>query len=141
MIQKAQEQKLLNDRSNAPSGGTSDEEYSKGIIYRTYDKNVDIIGSREGLESPSEIFASKDFNGMIDTLKANYDYIFMEGPSLNDYSDTKELIKYVDSVIGVFSARSTLKQADRESIKYLKTLNGKFMGAILNNVDKEDIKV
>jgi uncharacterized protein involved in exopolysaccharide biosynthesis/Mrp family chromosome partitioning ATPase len=141
MIQKAQEQKLLNDRSNPPAGGTSDEEYSKGIIYRTYDKNVDIIGSREGLESPSEIFASKDFTGMIDALKGNYDYIFMEGPSLNDYSDTKELIQYVDSVIGVFSARSTLKQADRESIKYLKTLNGKFMGAILNNVDKEDIKV
>jgi polysaccharide biosynthesis transport protein len=140
MIQKAQEQKLLNDRSNT-TNGTSDEEYSKGIIYRTYDKNVDIIGSREGLESPSEIFSSKDFTGMIDTLKTNYDYIFMEGPSLNEYSDTKELIQYVDSVIGVFSAKSTLKQADRESIKYLKTLNGKFLGAILNNVDKEDIKV
>jgi polysaccharide biosynthesis transport protein len=141
MIQKAQEQKLLNDKTNTNNGATSDEEYSKGIIYRTYDKNVDIIGSREGLESPSEIFASKDFTGMIDTLKANYDYIFMEGPSLNEYSDTKELIQYVDSVIGVFSAKSTLKPADRESIKYLKTLNGKFLGAILNNVDKEDIKV
>lgn len=141
MIQKAQEQKLLNDKATPANGTTSEEEYSKGIIYRTYDKNVDIIGSREGLESPSEIFASKDFTGMIDTLKTNYDYIFMEGPSLNDYSDTKELIQYVDGVIGVFSARSTLKQADRESIKYLKTLNGKFIGAILNNVDREDIKV
>src|SRR5690606_25325203 len=110
------------------------EEYSRGFISQTSDKNVDIICSKEGLESPSEIFAGKDFRKMIGTLKERYDYIFMEGASLNDYSDTKELIEFVDGVIVVFSAQSTLKLVDRESIKYLKTLNGKFQGAVLNNI-------
>lgn len=138
MLQKAQEIKLLNGRNN--SEPINEEEYSGGIISPTIDKNIDIIGSNEGLESPSEIFAGRDFRKMIKVLKDKYDYIFMEGASLNDYSDTKELIQYVDGVITVFSAKSALNPEDRESIKYLKTLNGKFLGAILNNVDKEDIK-
>ena len=136
MLQQPESQKLLN-----ASEMTSEEEYAKGIICRTYDKNIDIIGCREGWESPSEIFSNRNFMGMIDTLRQTYNYILMEGPSLNDYSDTKELIQYVDGVLGVFSAKSTLKQADRDSIKYLKTLNGKFLGGVLNNIERADIKV
>ena len=111
-----------------------------GIISPTINENIDIIGSKKGYESPSEIFAGRKFTSMLETLQGAYDYIFLEGASLNDYSDTKELISFADGIIAVFSAKSTLKQTDKESIKFLKNFNGKFMGAILNQVDSKDVK-
>jgi len=139
MLQRKSEYKLLND-SDANIELTDEDEFTKSIIFPTSDKNVDIIGSRLGLESPSEMFAGRSFTAFIDSLRLKYDYILMEGPSLNEYSDTKELTQFADAIIAVFSAENSLKPRDRESINYLKSLNGKFVGAILNFVSKDELK-
>jgi len=68
-----------------------------------------------------------------------FDYIFLEGPPLNDFSDSKELIQYVDGIVAVFSAVHVIKQIDKESIRFLKDLNGKFTGSVLNMIDLENI--
>lgn len=142
MLPKASEFKALNAGNGMPAQKQMDEdEYSRGFISHTNDKNIDIICSAEGSESPSEIFAGRDFHKMINALKDRYDYIFLEGAALNEFSDTRELTQYVDGVLAIFSAQSSLTGLDRESIKYLKSLNGKFLGAILNNLNKDDIKV
>ncbi len=97
--------------------------------------NVDILGNRGGMSSPSEIFAGKEFRKLLADFENNYDYIFLEGPSLNKYADSKELTEYVDKVITVFSAESNISDSDRKSIKYLQNLNGKLMGAVLNKLE------
>lgn len=102
-------------------------------------KDVDIIGNKGSYLSPSEVFAGKDFKNFIDRLEDQYDYIFFEGASLNNYSDSKELIHYVDKVIVVFAAESDLKQTDLTNISFLKNLGSKFMGGILNKVELKDL--
>ena len=97
--------------------------------------NVDILGNRGGMSSPSEIFAGKEFKKLVEDFEHNYDYIFLEGPSLNKYADSKELTEYVDKVITVFSADANITDADRKSISYLQNLNGKLMGAVLNKLE------
>jgi polysaccharide biosynthesis transport protein len=139
MLQQPAELKLLNDATMHYDNETI--ETDRSIIFSTSDKNVDIIGSRQGFESPSEMFAGKDFNSLIRDLGLKYDYILMEGPALNSYSDTKELVQYADVVISVFSAKKSLTQKDRDSIKYLKVLNGKFIGAVLNFVHEDEVNV
>ncbi|MEQ8572732.1 MAG: hypothetical protein RIB63_01625, partial [Fulvivirga sp.] len=91
--------------------------------------------------SPMEILAGKDFKTMLEAFKVSYDYILMEGASLNDFPDAKELVEYADVVLPIFSAESVIKQEDKESINYLKNLNGKLMGAVLNKVDNENLKI
>ncbi len=124
-----------------PHHEMSEEDFVASIISATNHKGINIIGNSEGDSSPSEIFAGRDFKKMIDELSLNYDYIFLEGSSLNNYSDTKELVEYVDKVIPVFSASSVIKQLDRESISYLKSLNGKLMGAVLNGIEMKELKI
>ncbi len=102
--------------------------------------NVDILGNKGSYLSPSEVFAGKDFEDFIDKLSEKYDYIFFEGAALNDFSDSKELVKYVDRVISVFGSESELKQRDRDSIAFLKSLGNKFMGAILNKTKLQDLE-
>ncbi len=101
--------------------------------------NVDIIGNRGTSHSPSEFFAGRDFQNFISDLKDNYDYIFMEGASLNKYSDTRELARFADKIVAVFSAESEIKDADKESIDYLLSKEEKFFGSILNKIDLKNL--
>jgi succinoglycan biosynthesis transport protein ExoP len=97
--------------------------------------SVYIIGSQGGDYTPSEILPRKNLLHYLRSLTSEYDYIFLEGPPLNDFSDTRELTQYVDGVIAIFSADHVLSQLDKESMQYFRELNGKFCGAILNKVD------
>ncbi len=104
-------------------------------------EGVFVLGCEGGNYTPSEIFVPPDrFNSLLERLGETYDYIFLEGPALNLYSGSKELIQYVDKVIPIFSAKATIKQTDKLSIKFLKGLNGKLMGTVLNKVELEDIE-
>lgn len=119
-----------------------EHENSYDLINPTKYKNIYIVGnSGGGTESPAEILSGKDFTNLISALSDSFDYILLEGAALNDYSDTKELVRYADKVVAVFSADASVKQLDRESIYYLKSLGKKFGGAILNRVSTKDLKL
>ncbi|HJW18117.1 MAG TPA: Wzz/FepE/Etk N-terminal domain-containing protein [Flavisolibacter sp.] len=99
------------------------------------------IGSEGGDYTPSEILPRENLLQHLQLLTSDFDYIFLEGPPLNDFSDSKELAQYVDGVIAVFSAHEVIKQIDKQSISFFKELNGKFTGSILNMVDLKNINV
>lgn len=124
-----------------PDSTYDNDHFDENIIFSTAHANIDIIGSNSSANSPMEILAGRDFKKMLDTFKESYDYILMEGASLNDYPDTRELVEYADIVLPIFSAESVIKQEDKESINYLKQLNGKLMGAVLNKVGNENLKI
>lgn len=115
-----------------------DQETFNEAINRTNIPNLDIIGCQSGLYSPSDIFPKNGLLADLRHLTPGYDYIFMEGPSLNKYSDSKELSEFADSVIAVFSATSVITHSDGESTAFLNSLGAKFRGAILNNVLTEN---
>ncbi len=103
--------------------------------------SVYIIGAKGGDYTPSEILPRRNLLHHLQALTAEYDFIFLEGPPLNDFSDSKELAQYVDGVIAVFSANHIIKQIDKESMTFFSQLNGKFTGSILNMVDLEMVNV
>jgi Mrp family chromosome partitioning ATPase len=110
----------------------------KNLITQTHNEMVDIIGNKTSHLSPSEVIAGPEFKLLLNWLKTQYDYIFMEGASLNDYSDTRELAGFADKVIPVFSADTILSTEDKESLHFLRSLNNKLGCAILNRVVPEE---
>lgn len=130
--------KLIDPAKKKAEGEAAD---NNSMIMATKYRNIFIIGNAGGYDSPEEILAGRDFGSLISTMKENFDYILMEGAALNDFSDSKELVRYVDVVIPVFSSESTIGQLDSESITYLKGLGKKMGGAILNNVDIKNLKI
>jgi polysaccharide biosynthesis transport protein len=127
-----------NPISSAPAPD-DDFGYTDHIIANTLHSNIHIIGNQKGNASPSEIFAGKDFHKMLEYLKTKYDVILMEGPAFNDYSDARELVDYCEKALVVFSAESTISSIDKEGIDFLRKLNGKLMGAVLNKVEPEQL--
>lgn len=90
--------------------------------------------------SPAELLSPRDFNAFISLMAEQFDYVFLEGPALNDYSDSKELVGYVEKVITVFSASSTIDPMDQHTMQYIQSLGRKSGGAILNQVNDKDMK-
>ncbi len=108
------------------------------LVTRTSAPGVNIIGCAGGDYTPSEILPKNHLLNYLSYLREDYDFIFLEGAPLNGFTDTKELESYADSLIAVFSAEQSLTASDRESIAFLRN-NGKFLGAVLNKVQDENI--
>ncbi len=108
-----------------------------GITTLTNIINTDIIGCNEGNYTPSEILPKNNLLMNLGKVAQHYDYILIEGAALNVHADSKELSKYVEGIVVVYSARNSLGETDKESIHFLKGMGDKFMGTVLNNVDED----
>jgi Mrp family chromosome partitioning ATPase len=111
-------------------------------IVTTYNiHGVEVIGCKGGDYTPSEILPRNHLLNYLPVLKEYYDFVLLEGAPLNDYTDSKELVNYVEGVIAIFSSRISLKQNDKESIQFLQNMNGKLLGAVLNNVNDDFLEL
>jgi uncharacterized protein involved in exopolysaccharide biosynthesis/Mrp family chromosome partitioning ATPase len=111
------------------------------IASKTPIPGVDIIGCKQGSFSPLEILPKHNLLEHLALIKREYDYIFIEGAGLNMHSDSRELSRYVEGLVVVFSADNTLNQLDKESLQFLKTIDNKVMGSVLNNIEKDNIEL
>ena len=109
-------------------------------ITESYIPNVSVLGCYGGNYSVSEVFSDTDFlSNLLSAVDDHYDFVFLEGAAMNLYTDAKELSKHVEGVVAVFAADATIKQPDKETIDFLKGLSNRFLGAILNRVEPENI--
>ena len=100
---------------------------------------VDIIGNKGGHNSPSELLSGVDFKKKIEDLGQNYDYIFLEAAALGKYSDALELVDFVEKVIPIFDASTSLSGKDDNGLAFLKTLKDKVLGGVLNKADLNNL--
>lgn len=112
-----------------------------GITSMTSIPNTDLIGCAEGNYTPSEVLPKNNLFDNINKVAERYDYVIIEGASLNEHADSKELARYAEAIIVVFDAKSVLKQTDKDSIEYLKSAEGKFIGTVLNNVEPDNMEL
>jgi Mrp family chromosome partitioning ATPase/capsular polysaccharide biosynthesis protein len=90
------------------------------LITKTSVEGVDVIGCEGGNYTPREILPQNHLLNYLPELTSVYDFIFLEGAPLNDYTDTKELIHYSDGIVAVFSSEASLSAIDKESIRFFK---------------------
>lgn len=102
-------------------------------------EGLDIIGCRQGPFTPSEALYKLDIKKMMEHLENLYDFIFLEGPALNTYADSNELVAFAEKVITIFSADHVASQVDKASVQFIQSLGSKNMGAVLNNVLPENL--
>jgi polysaccharide biosynthesis transport protein len=123
-----------------PEAAGNDLRLFRHIINPTNVRLVDIIGCKGGNYTPDEILGKSNLLLHMKTLTTNYDYILLEGAALNDHADAKELSRYVEGIVAVFAADSVITQVDQESVQFLSGFGDKFIGSVLNKVEKENIE-
>lgn len=96
---------------------------------------TNVMGTHGGdvtlLELSDENFIRSKFN----ELKTKYDIIIIETPPLSSLNKSKEWLLFANKTIAVFEANKGISKWQKEDIKYLKNLNGKFAGWVLNKTD------
>ncbi|HZY81978.1 MAG TPA: Wzz/FepE/Etk N-terminal domain-containing protein [Cyclobacteriaceae bacterium] len=131
--------KLLKAGPGSSNGnGNTDEDpvVEEGLISKTTNPLIDIIGNKKSQLSPSEVIPRGDFKVLLTFLKNQYDYVILEGSALDKFSDSKELLGFVDLVIPVFAADATVETKDTEALNFLKSLQGQLGPAVLNKVER-----
>lgn len=103
--------------------------------------NVDVIGCAVSKSSPLEAFKHDAFEQLLVNLSDDYDHILMEGASLNEFVDARELMLYSAKILPVFAADAPVEEADLHNIAYLKEHSEKLMGVVLNKVEARHVNL
>jgi succinoglycan biosynthesis transport protein ExoP len=117
------------------------EEYFNGLLpdFTSYNlPKITVLSNKGGDGSLFEISTEGNIKEKFEKLKDVFDIIIIEASSLNTLNKSKEWNKFADKILTIFEAGKNLRSHEKKHISYLKNQNGKFMGWVLNVVNKHD---
>ncbi|MEO3406859.1 lipopolysaccharide biosynthesis protein [Mucilaginibacter sp. CAU 1740] len=113
------------------------EDFFKSSAYgqEISSSNTTILGNRGSdvtlLEIGDEAFAKNRF----DELRTKYDVIIIDTAPLTALNKSKEWMLFSNKTIAVFESNKKINNIQKQHIAYLKGLEGKFAGWVLNKTD------
>ena len=120
------------------------EDYLDGIIgldviFKL--SGIQVLGTRGGDGSLFEMHQEHYIKEKLDALKSVFDIIIIDIPSLDDLNKSKEWIVMSEKVIAVYQAQKSISNAKDLQLNYLRELNEKYVGFILNKVEGHKSKL
>ncbi len=107
----------------------------------SFENKLRILGNKGADTTLFEINNEEWIQQKLNNLKSYYDIIIIETSSLDTLNESKEWIEVADSVVAVFEANITINHEMEEKIEYLRGLDGKFLGWLLNKVTNFNYKI
>ena len=105
---------------------------SKNRTYIERTKTITVLGNRGGDITILEIYDEKHIQNEFEELKSRYDIILIDLPPLDALNQSKEWLLFADKAIAVFEADKSIPPSQNQYIDYLKSLDSKFAGWVLN---------
>ncbi|MGY3212334.1 GumC family protein [Mucilaginibacter sp. HD30] len=102
-------------------------------------QKITFIGNKGGDTSILELSSEERINEVLKTLKAIFDVIIIEAPALDALNRSKEMSLFGEKILTVFEANKNIGEAGKHHVAYLKNQNDKFIGWVINLVDKEQL--
>lgn len=97
---------------------------------------ITVLSNKGGNISLFEVANESLIKEKIEKLKNVFDIVIIEVSALSTLNKSKEWNRYADKILCVFEANKKLKSGHIANIDYLKGLDGKFIGWVLNVVNK-----
>lgn len=105
------------------------------MIKRTPVDNLHLLSSGAIPPNPAELIGSVKMHEILMTLRAQFDYVFIDSPPVMPVSDALLLAKMVDGVVMVIGGQETPKKVVKEARARLTYARAKILGTVLNKVD------
>lgn len=86
--------------------------------------------------NPSEILSSMEFQDVVLQCRNQFDLVIIDSPPLLAVSDPAVVIRVVDGIILVISAKKTHRSSAQQAISIIQQVNGRILGGVLNRVTK-----
>lgn len=99
--------------------------------------NLDFLLSGSIPPNPSELLGSPRMQELLQDLRKDYDYIFLDSPPINMVTDAVVLAPESDGVLFLVRANQSERGAVAHAVKQLEYSQTKILGFVLNGVDME----
>lgn len=133
MLSRHQVDKKVKGLSEFLSGQCKAEE----CLCETNEDNLHIIFAGAIAPNPSELLASQGFGNLLENLRGEYDYIFVDCPPLGSVIDAAVVANISDGAILVIEAEAVSYKMAQNVKKQLQKSECRILGAVLNKVDIE----
>jgi polysaccharide biosynthesis transport protein len=97
---------------------------------------ITVLSNKGGDISLFEVAPENLIREKVDRLRNVFDIIIIEASALSTLNKSKEWNRFSDKIVCVFEANKKLKGSHAANTEYLKGLDGKFIGWVLNVVNK-----
>lgn len=101
----------------------------------THVPNLSVLPSGQFPPNPSELLGSPAMREVLRSAKERYDVVLFDSPPLLAVTDAAVLSTLVDGTIIVVRTAATAREAVRRALGQLRTVHGRLLGAVLNDVD------
>lgn len=104
-------------------------------IYTTDIEGGDILPNINNVVNPSILLENSRFEEMLDYMKENYRYVFLDSPPLDMVSDGERIGYLCDGAVLVVRGGVTSKSMVHNSIRQLERAGCPLLGIVLNRVE------
>lgn len=108
------------------------DEKLEDCIHKDISLGLDILSAGTMQPNPSELLHSERVKELIDSLKEEYDYVFIDSPPIGIVTDAGILASFVDGVIFVVGSDEVDDRMVKISKDRLNKVNANILGVILN---------
>ncbi|WP_077611315.1 CpsD/CapB family tyrosine-protein kinase [Clostridium sp. Marseille-P2415] len=130
MVSRYQLDKEVNGLSQYLSGQKGKEE----IIYETNLKNLSVVFSGPYSPNPAELLEEPIFSLLIQSARAEYDYIIIDTPPLLNLIDGAIIANHCDGAVIVIASGGVSYRIEQKIKKQLEKSKCRILGVILNKV-------
>ncbi|MCR4903453.1 MAG: AAA family ATPase [Butyrivibrio sp.] len=102
-----------------------------------YIENCDVLLAGMSTEDAANLTVGKKFYALVEKYKPDYDYIFIDMPSLGIYSDSLAMVHEATGYIIVVRERLTKYERTKMVVRKLESLNANISGIIYNCISTD----
>lgn len=134
-MRNASQQKIFSQEntvglSNVLGGMSTFED----TVKREVKENLDLLTAGQVPPNPSELLGSDNMKALLDKVKSQYEYVFMDCPPVELVSDTSSLLLIAPQVIVIARQNHAIYEEVMHTVESIKSVGGKILGAILTDV-------
>ncbi len=122
-------------KDNGLSTVLSKQKTFEEVVYRDERDGLDVLTSGSIPPNPAELLGSEAMQHLLEKLKLQYDYIFVDTPPVSIVTDAATISKFSSGVVLVVREGITNHESVSHSINLLKLANVKLLGFFVNDID------
>lgn len=106
-------------------------------VTKTTIPNLYLLSAELSDFSIHEIGGSTAIQILINKMKESFEFIIFDTPAMNQSADAMEILTRADLSLFIIKAGNTFQEADQRNLHLLKKSNTRFMGMILNAMNRD----
>ncbi len=100
---------------------------------------IDFLPSGAACADPAALFSHKETAALLRVLRSQYDFVLLDAPCVDAYTDAIVLSQIVDAAVLLTAAGTTHLPAAEACKQKLESVSAKLLGAVLTNYDPKSL--